>query len=141
MTGQAVRLAGMCRDCQKSCEGWAVQLVKEGRLRWEVEWACDDCGNSHDAGWGPAPDDVRQLILNEYGLYRLRLEHADRPGGKALKAFREALAMTIKQAQGAAAELAADGYRGTFVEVSLVAKLLNKSGVNTTVRPDGSTDT
>ena len=63
VTEQAARLAGECPACGEPCEGWAVQLVRDGKLAWEVDWEHAGCTASHDRSWGPAPDWVRQAIL------------------------------------------------------------------------------
>ncbi|MFF7892602.1 hypothetical protein ACFZDI_12030 [Streptomyces sp. NPDC007907] len=118
-----------------------MQLIREGRLRWELEWACDTCGNWHDAGWGPAPDAVRTPLLAEHGTYRILLEGPERPSGKILKAFRDAFGSSVKQAQEDAKELRHRGYQGTLVEVTLIAELLTESGVSTAIQKDGSTGT
>lgn len=139
MTEQAARLTGACSNCREPCEGWAVQLIRDGRLRWELEWACDTCGNWHDAGWGPAPDAVRTPLLTEHGTYRVLLEGPERPGGKILKAFRDAFGSSVKQAQEDAKELSHRGYQGTLMEVTLIAELLTEYGVSTTIRRDDTT--
>lgn len=118
-----------------------MQLIRDGRLRWELEWACDACGNWHDAGWGPAPDAVRAALLAEHGTYRVVLEDPVTPSGKALKAFRDAFGSSVKQAQEDAKALSHRGYQGTFVEVTLVAELLTESGLSSIIQRDGPTGT
>ncbi|WP_037960933.1 hypothetical protein [Streptomyces sp. PRh5] len=111
-----------------------MQLIKEGRLRWELEWACDNCGVSHDGDWGVAPDEVRRPILAEHGYRRLRAEGPISSGGKVLRAFRNAFGVSIGEAKQSAKELTEEeGYRGTLVEVSLLAELLGASGIATTI--------
>ncbi|WP_063728104.1 hypothetical protein [Streptomyces sp. RTd22] len=134
MIEQAAGLIEPCGDCGRPSEGWAVQLVKEGRLRWELEWPCDDCGVSHDGDWGAAPDEVRRPILAEYGYRCLRVEGPISSGGKILRAFRNAFGASIGEAKQSAKEFAEEeGYRGTLVEVSLLAELLRASGIATTI--------
>ncbi|MET7906614.1 hypothetical protein ABZS86_36290 [Streptomyces sp. NPDC005355] len=106
MIEQAARLVGPCGDCDRPREGWAVQLVMEGRPRWELELACDDCGVSHDGDWDAAPDEVRRPILAEHGYRRLRVEGQISSGGKILRAFRNAFGASIGEAKQSAKEFA-----------------------------------
>lgn len=133
MTEQAARITKTCGNCKSQAEGWAVQLTRNKRLRWELEWACNGCGVWRDGDWGPAPDYVRDPILKQHGHYRLRISSESPPGGKTLKAFRDTLGVTLKQARDSALEATAQGFLGTYVEVALIHDLLRDSGIESTV--------
>ncbi|GKQ37236.1 hypothetical protein [Streptomyces sp. A012304] len=125
MTEQAARLSGACEGCGRPGVGWAVQLVMGGRLRWETEWACDVCGIAHDGGWGPSPAHVREAIVGQHGLHRLRPRDDEVRGAGVLKAFRDAFGLSLREAREAADSLRAGGYEGTYVETRLLSDLLH----------------
>lgn len=133
MSEQAAKLSGPCQECGDPCTGWAVQLTRNGRLRWEIEWACDACGISHHGAWGAAPDEVRGTILAQHGPRCLRLvDGANRPGA-ILKAFRSAFDLSIREVQASAHKLKQCGYEGTYVETQLLSQLLREGGISSEV--------
>jgi len=135
MSEQAARLSGRCGDCGDPCTGWAVQLTRGGRLRWEIEWACDACGISHHGAWGPAPAEVRSEILAQHGPYCVKLTGREYRGGGILKAFRDAFDLSIREAQESSRKLKRCGYEGTFVEVCFLSDLLRKEGILSDISP------
>ena len=136
MSEQAAQLSDTCQSCGVLCTGWAVQLTREGRLRWEVEWECDACGTiSHEGKWGSAPPEVRNVILAQHGYHCLQLADRESRGGAILKAFRDAFDLTIRQAQESASKLKKTGYEGTYVETLFLSELLQGGGVATVLRP------
>ncbi|MGW0710828.1 hypothetical protein ACWD4G_33565 [Streptomyces sp. NPDC002643] len=136
MTEQAAKLTAECPQCQKRIEGWAVQMIRNQRLHWEVEWACDTCGNWHDGDWGIAPDYVRDALLKDHGFYRARVTAANPAKGKVLKAFRDALGASLSDAKNWAQEAVGEGFRGTYIEASLISKLLQMHGIESSVIPE-----
>ncbi|MEV6794933.1 hypothetical protein AB0M87_23755 [Streptomyces sp. NPDC051320] len=129
MIEQATKRTAECSNCGGACEGWVIQISEKGRLRWEIEWSCDVCGISHDGGWGPAPEHIRQALISDHGISCIRISAATAHRGKVLKAFREALGVPIQEANALAKELAATGWQGTQVETSLIAELLQASDI------------
>lgn len=108
-----------------------MQLIQEDQLRWEIEWACDECGNSHDGDWGRAPENLRRTLLAEHGKHCLQLAESESHGGRILKAFRDAFKMSIQEARAASNDMAGEGYCGTSVEILFLQQLLEKAGVRT----------
>ncbi|MEU2284302.1 hypothetical protein ABZ614_20575 [Streptomyces sp. NPDC013178] len=139
MTQQAARLSDPCQGCGRPCTGWAVQLVKGSRLRWETEWACDECGISHDGGWGPSPADVREAMVAQHGLRCLRLADDEARGGGILKAFRNAFGLSLRESQEATGSLRERGYEATHVETHLLSDLLRKEGISSVVHSGACT--
>lgn len=130
MKQQAVAFETTCTNGQHTCKSWAVQLISEGKLRWELDWSCEQCGIEADGGdWGPAPEHIRNRLIAEYGTACIKTVSPDGHGGKLLKAFRAAFGDSIQEAKKSASELTTTGWRGTHVEVSHVAQLLKSSGV------------
>ncbi|WP_374775622.1 hypothetical protein OG756_25085 [Streptomyces sp. NBC_01310] len=115
-----------CEPCTR-CVFHAWQLIERGRLGWMSEWECDTCGFgspetcNRDEGWGPAPGYVRAAAVAAEGTVLLRV---DGSGGAALKVFRDALGMTIRDAVAAVR----DGYRATPVEARYLTDLLRLAG-------------
>ena len=125
-----VKLLGNCQNCGRPCEGWAVQLIRDHRLRWESEWTCNACGIvSDDGDWGPAPAELQEQLLIQNGTYRLRLTDKESVGGGILKVFRRVFNGSIKDSLEAANKLRQDGYMGTYVETNLLSQLLRQEGV------------
>jgi hypothetical protein len=125
VTSQAAKLEELCESCGAPGTGWAVQLVQDGRLRWEEDWQCTECHiASGDRGVG-APAWIRDEILAQHGAYRLTLTDETVEGVVVLKVLRDALGLSIAQAQQAMRALRGAGYEGTYVELTLVAGLAN----------------
>jgi hypothetical protein len=137
---QASRIEAQCGQCGSPCEGWAVQIIRNRKLRWELEWACNKCGNTHDGDWGAAPIEVRKPLLTEHGFYRLKLIESATSSGKILKAFRDALGGSLREAKEAAEEAKNRGYYGTFIEVTLVKQFLECSEIEASVESVGSNE-
>ncbi len=134
MSEQAATLLGNCRTCGSPCDGWAVQLTRDDRLCWELEWSCGACGTvSDDGDWGPAPDKLREELLSQHGSYCLRLKDGESRGGEILKVFRQVFNKSLNDAQESASRLRLFGYEGTFVETELLGERLRQAGVPSVV--------
>uniref|UniRef100_A0AAU2JT00 Uncharacterized protein n=1 Tax=Streptomyces sp. NBC_00049 TaxID=2903617 RepID=A0AAU2JT00_9ACTN len=120
------------------CVFHAWQLIEQGRLCWMAEWECDTCafGNpdtcNRDHGRGPAPADVRAAVVAREGTVLLRV---DGSGGAALKVFRDALGMTIRETLAAVR----DGYRATPVEARYLTDLIHAAGYAVRATASGPT--
>lgn len=111
-----VRLDGECGSCGGVVDLCKGQAIRDGRLRWEVDWQCTACGiASCDRGREPAPPWVR----DELELHRVKLTNVD---VRVLKAFRAVLGLSLAEVRG---EIAVTG-----VEVRFVADLLRREGVD-----------
>lgn len=123
----AADLSGTCGTCDARSVGWAGQVIREGRLRWEEAWECRTCGwVSCDGGWEPAPSWVREAVLAQHGPSVLR---AAGRGGGVLKLFRDVLGLSLEEAGEAVRALRGDGFRCTSVEADCLAGLLREAGV------------
>ncbi|MFF1692263.1 hypothetical protein ACFVXC_01380 [Streptomyces sp. NPDC058257] len=123
MIEQAVKFDAGCSNCERACEGWVVQIAEKGKLRWETELACNECGIEHDGDWGPAPESIRQRLIAAHGASRVCVSDVV-PGGKILKTFRDIFALSIQEAKRAAGDLTTGGWQGTKVETSLITEIL-----------------
>ncbi|QHY96231.1 hypothetical protein SSPS47_14030 [Streptomyces sp. S4.7] len=133
LTVQAAEFEAECTSCRHPCRYWAVQLVSRGRLGWELNWSCLGCGiEADDVNSGPAPEYIRGRLIERYGSTHVRGGGTDAHGGRVLKVFRDVFGWSVQDAKQAATELTTTGWRGTQVEVSLVAHLLQESGVEVT---------
>lgn len=134
VTEQAAQLARPCQRCGNPCVGWAVQLVRRGRIRWEVEWECDCCGTAaHDGDWGQSPAEVRSAILAQHGSHCLKLADSEVRGAGIIKAFRSVFEFSIPDALASANQLRQSGYEGTYVEVRLLNDVLREAGISAIV--------
>ncbi|MFD8493439.1 hypothetical protein [Amycolatopsis sp. NPDC059657] len=134
--GQAARFLADCQRCGAPTEGWVAQVVRDGRLRWEVDLQCSACGlASCDWGWEPAAAWVRDELLARHGPRRLELVDPEARGGHVLKAFRDGLGFSLGEAQRAARTLRRSGYEATYAEARLVADLLGRAGIDSTLGP------
>ncbi|MDX8047785.1 hypothetical protein SK571_00185 [Lentzea sp. BCCO 10_0798] len=125
MISQAAELDVPCGTCGAPGADWVVQLVQDGELRWEQDGECAEChAASCDRGAG-APAWIRDAILARHGAYRLTLTDQTVKGAAVLKAFRDALGFSVEEAREAARALRGAGYEGTYVELTLVAGVLN----------------
>jgi hypothetical protein len=107
-----------------------VQIADRGRLRWEFNWSCSNCGiESDDGDWGQAPSFIRDLLLAEHGSSCIKAVDPDASGGKITKAFRDIFGESMQEAMNSARDLKAAGRSGTHVEVRLIAENLGASGI------------
>ncbi|MFD3684163.1 hypothetical protein ACFWTE_05000 [Nocardiopsis sp. NPDC058631] len=135
MVEQAVRLTDTCEECGGAREGWVVQLAKNDKLRWEIEWECPGTQVSHQWVWGPAPAHVRALLIERHGVECLKVVGEVQRKGVLLKVFREVFGTSISEAKEFGQNVTSSGYEGTRVEVDLLAKLLSDRGVEVEMGP------
>jgi hypothetical protein len=130
MNEEAVRIPTECTNCHHPCNGWGVQIADRGRLRWEFNWSCGNCGiESDDGDWGQAPSFIRDLLLAEHGSSCIKTVDPDASGGKIMKAFRDIFGESMQEAKNSARDLKATGRSGTHVEARLIAETLAASGI------------
>ncbi|MFE4262704.1 hypothetical protein [Streptomyces sp. NPDC056883] len=114
-----------CEPCSR-CVFHAWQLIEQGRLLWRSEWECETCGFgspetcNRDEGWGRPPEWVRAAVVAAEGTVPLRAGGA---GGAGLKAFRDALGLTMQELLAAVR----DGYQATPVEARYLADFLREA--------------
>lgn len=130
MVEQAVRPTDVCEECGGARVGWVVQLAKNDRLRWEIEWECHGCHVSRQWVWGAAPAHVRDLLSERHGVEYLKVMREPEKKGVLLKVYREVFGASIREAQEFSRDVTASGHEGTRVEVHLLARLLRERGVN-----------
>lgn len=128
MKEQAVRVAVPCGNGHGGCPGWAVQVIRENELGWDLEWTCDSCGVAHDEQIGPAPEWLRRMIIAEHGIFRIAVEDGKGLDGGILRVFRRIFGLSLQEAQRQAKDFLANGYSGTGVEVFFLGDLMTKSG-------------
>ncbi|MGW4389160.1 hypothetical protein [Streptomyces sp. NPDC004685] len=107
-----------------------MQVADGGKLRWEFNWSCGNCGiESDDGDWGQAPGFIRDLLLAEHGSSCIKTLDPDASGGKIMKAFRDIFGESMQEAKNSARDLKATGRSGTHVEARLIAETLAASGI------------
>ncbi|MGW1552695.1 hypothetical protein [Streptomyces sp. NPDC002346] len=107
-----------------------MQIADRGRLRWEFNWSCSNCGiESDDGDWGQAPGFIRDLLLAEHGSSCIKVVDPDVSGAKIMKVFRDIFGESMQEAMNSTRGLKAGGHSGTHVEVRLIAEKLDASGI------------
>ncbi|MFJ9312312.1 hypothetical protein [Streptomyces cyaneofuscatus] len=128
MKEQAVHVTVPCGNGHGGCPGWAVQLIRDNELGWDLEWTCDSCGIAHDEQRGQAPEWLRAMLIAEHGISRLTVKDARGLDGGILKVFRKVFGLSLRDAQKKAKDFLGNGYSGTGVEVSFLGELMMNSG-------------
>ncbi|WP_406104497.1 hypothetical protein OG698_20120 [Streptomyces sp. NBC_01003] len=107
-----------------------MQIADRGRLRWEFNWSCSNCGiESDDGDWGQAPSFIRDLLLAEHGSSCIKAVDPDASSGKIMKAFRDIFGESMPEAMNSAIGLKATGRSGTHVGIRLLEENLAASGI------------
>ncbi|WP_394616714.1 hypothetical protein JNUCC0626_44975 [Lentzea sp. JNUCC 0626] len=126
MIRQSANLDAPCGTCGGPGDSGFTQIAENGLLRWELDEGCERCPvQGCDRGQGPGPAEPRAALLAEHGAYRLTLPEET---SGAAKVVRDVLGLSLTEAQEAARALRGHGYEGTYVELALVAELLNVAG-------------
>jgi hypothetical protein len=133
---QGVRLTSQCDSCGGELVRDVGQFIDRGRLWWGVEGQCHGCPNAWcETDTGPAPEEVRQALLTEYGATRLRLADEDTTLVPVLRALREVRHLSLGEARRMAAELVEVGLVGKSVEMAGLAEGLRNRSVGVTASP------
>ena len=122
-----------CDSCaaRAACRVW--EAVVQRRLQWAIWCECATCGPTEEFGWDETPPESRQALLDQCGVFRLRVS----PGTQfsRVRLMKELRAMGVSMAEVSAAmdDLLSAGVTGTEVEMQLLAMKLQGSGVETAI--------
>jgi len=125
-----------CDSCSGPVAGEAYETIVDGRLHWVLTHDCPG-GEVEAMGWDETPAELRQAILDQCGLYRLRLDREPGGGKVAVLKVLRGSGRTLSEASGALADLLGPGIPGTEAELHLLATRLQRAGGTPSVRRDG----
>ncbi|MFI5633332.1 hypothetical protein ACIA8E_28885 [Streptomyces sp. NPDC051664] len=116
------------------------QYIDCGQLWWGSEGACETCIDGwceQDTG-GETPEVIRNALLAEHGPARLHLADNESNLVPILRALREVLHLSLRQARATASTLKETGLVGTLVEMDFIAAGLQRRSVATTIETCGT---
>ncbi|MET9514515.1 hypothetical protein [Streptomyces sp. NPDC002994] len=129
---QGVKLTSQCTSCGGVLVRDVGQFIDRGQLHWGVEGQCQACPDAWcEMGAGPGPEDIRQALLVEHGVTRLRLADREARLVPVLRALRKTHDLSLGEARLMAAELKEAGLVGTSVEMAHLAEGLRTQSVIT----------
>ena len=104
-----------CIDCGEP----AVLSFGEGGFGWWESLSCPSCGQTYEAdGHPPTPDEYRQIILREQGLWTL--DAPSPPTMELLKAIRAVLSLSLPATQELRTRLPGQISHGTRFEMNQI---------------------
>lgn len=108
------------------CGQPASQKFGEGGLGWYESFHCSSCGQAYEAdGLIPVPEEFRRAIIAQEGEWTLE---ATAPLSiTLLKAFREALSLSLGEAQELKQRMPGELRRGTRYEMEKLLQRLQPS--------------
>jgi hypothetical protein len=124
-----------CDFCESQQVCQLVQHLVSDRLQWTVEGHCPSCGSIWETfGWDDTPDEVRDPIVAQLGLFRLTVDDPDTSRMGLLRVFRGE-GQSLATASASARRAMAEGVEGTEVELARLARRLGEHGVSARVTP------
>ncbi len=124
------KLAQVCSKCGAISSAEARQVNLVGFVSWSLEFECTACGCTWVAcghGW-EIPEDWRQALLEEGGLWKLSIAATGPELFRAIKALRDELGWSMEETRRAKARAAEELARGTRAEMDFLCGLLARHG-------------
>ncbi|MBF9134491.1 hypothetical protein I0C86_37010 [Plantactinospora sp. S1510] len=128
-----------CRSCGglQSCRAW--EALVQDRLQWTILGSCPACGDGEEEfGWDESPPSVRSALIQQCGLFRLRLQATPELPRVSLMAALRKDGTTLADVPALAERLVRTGVTGTEIEMRLLELRLNAVGAQATVSRDGA---
>jgi hypothetical protein len=95
--GQEVQIP--CDRCRHGSVVRVGQTVVDGQLRWYRSFSCQHCGNAEEDGVGFPPAELRDLLLESGGRWKLVVGEAKRVA--AIKVLRSVLGLATEESAAA----------------------------------------
>ena len=122
-----------CGSCRRESVAGVGQHAGAS-LRWWLAFRCSACGSMLEAdGDEDAPEDVRQAILAEQGLWALHVEAEGSEKVRAVVALRQVLGLSMAEAGAFKGSLPGRVATGTKAEMEYRRHLLAARGVKAKV--------
>ncbi|WP_260614115.1 hypothetical protein [Streptomyces sp. WAC07061] len=105
-----------------------VQVLMNGRLRWDTECSCPACGSAMAVCGGELPAGLRSRMVAEQGPARLRVGPSAR-NAVVMRVLRAELGVGVGEVRAVLSGVLAGTHSGTLPEMELLARGLRASGV------------
>lgn len=126
------QVAHRCSVCQR--EGHALvasRTFSESGPKWSMSFSCSFCGNQTEADGGQGiPDDIRQALLADEGIWALHVNATGSQKTRAVKVIRSVRAVPVPGAARLLATIPGIPVVGTRTEVEYVKHLLELEGIS-----------
>ena len=120
-----------CDTCAEGHTGVVYETIIGRRLQWVLDYECR--GSPIEAfGWDRAPDEFRQAILDQSGVWRLEISEFGGSRVAVLKALREG-GLPWSEVSGGLDALLREGIFGTRGELRLLAGRVEAAGATTAI--------
>ncbi|MFJ9822917.1 hypothetical protein ACIRSU_00920 [Streptomyces sp. NPDC101160] len=126
---ETVGYSARCQDCGAEVECRGVQVLAEGRLRWDVESTCSACGFALAVCGGEVPSELRERMLAEHGPATLRVLDAAADTVVIMRVLRAELGIDLAGARAAARRVLSGDYAGTLPEMESLARKLRAAAI------------
>jgi hypothetical protein len=127
---QQITLKDSCDTCSKEIEVAIAQTIIHGELRWYKSYSCDHCGAVIEIdGIGFPPDEIRQKIIHGEGEWSIAFNKVNIGKASILKVLRQALDLSIAEANTALGSASSPSLTGTKTEMLWLKGFFDAAGI------------
>jgi len=127
------KLEMRCETCQAPVTAHVGQSSVDGKLRWYYAYHCEKCDSTLESDdVGLPPDNVRELMMSESGLWRVVVSGGAEVKVKTLSALRRAFGLDLQQASRLARQFPVV-FKGTLPEAEWLSGILESEGLQSDV--------
>lgn len=114
-----------CSNCGSQARMNIGQTIVGDQLRWFTSTTCEECSCAEEAdGIGPLPDDLREIIIKQQGVWRLCVSQMGANPAVALKALRSVLGLSVSEVARLKRQLPTYIGSGTRIEMEYLKQRL-----------------
>ncbi|MEU5537933.1 hypothetical protein [Streptomyces sp. NPDC020362] len=129
MVFASVTYGEVCQGCGADLECHGVQLLVDGRLRWDVESMCSACGSALFACGGDVPGERRDQMLSEHGPATLHVISPSARNVAVMRVLRAELDIDLVDAEAVLRRVRSGDCSGTLPERELLSRKLRAAGL------------
>jgi hypothetical protein len=115
-------------------------VIVRGRLQWVVWCGCPSCDSegsgTEEIGWDETPPEIRRALLDQCGVYRLRVSPGVDVSRVSLMRVLRADGSSLSGVSSLVEELLANGLSGTEMEMELLKVRLAAAGIEAAIAKD-----
>lgn len=119
-----------CARCRKTSRAFVRQQTKGWRVAWSMSFQCSTCGDAFESDGDEAPEDVRDAIIAEEGIWGLIVEATGTQRVKAIHSLRTGLNLSMEEASRLKGQIPGMLLRGTRIEMAHAQGLLAERGIS-----------